>query len=103
MIFRSAPTRRRVAGLTLGGGARYIGESYGDQTNTVAMIVPDRVLFDAALHYDFGGTPGGDDGWRFSLTGQNLADKYYVSACASAYQCFVGAGRSVLATLAYHW
>ncbi|GLK86145.1 TonB-dependent siderophore receptor [Ancylobacter defluvii] len=92
-----------LAGLTLGGGARYIGESYGDQTNTVAMIVPDRVLFDAALHYDFGGTPGGDDGWRFSLTGQNLADKYYVSACASAYQCFVGTGRSVLATLAYHW
>lgn len=92
-----------LAGLTLGGGARYVGETFGDQTNTEAMKVGGRVLFDAALHYDFGGTPGGDDGWRFSLTATNLADKYYVSACASANQCFVGTGRAVLATLAYRW
>ncbi|WGD30520.1 TonB-dependent siderophore receptor [Ancylobacter sp. WKF20] len=92
-----------LKGLTVGGGARYVGETYGDQTNTTAMIVPDRVLFDAAVHYDFGGKPGGDDGWRLSVTATNLADKYYVSACASAYQCFIGTGRTVLATLAYHW
>ncbi|MBS9478946.1 TonB-dependent siderophore receptor [Ancylobacter radicis] len=92
-----------LKGLTIGGGARYVGETYGDQTNTAAMIVPDRVLFDAALHYDFGGKPGGDDGWRLSVTATNLANKYYVSACASAYQCFIGTGRTVLATLAYHW
>ncbi|MCK0196487.1 TonB-dependent siderophore receptor [Ancylobacter sp. 6x-1] len=92
-----------LAGLTIGGGARYVGESYGDQTNTTAMIVPDRVLFDAGLHYDFGGTPGKGDGWRASVTATNLADKYYVAACASAYQCFVGPGRAIMGTLAYHW
>ncbi|WP_051356318.1 TonB-dependent siderophore receptor [Azorhizobium doebereinerae] len=90
-------------GVTLGGGARYVGETYGDQTNTAAMVVPERVLFDAAVHYDFGGTPGKGDGWRASVTATNLTDKYYVSACASANQCFVGTGRTVLGTLAYHW
>lgn len=92
-----------LSGFTIGGGARYVGETYGDQTNTDAMKVDGRVLFDAAMHYDFGGTPGRDDGWRLSVTATNLADKYYVSACASANQCFVGTGRTVLATLAYRW
>lgn len=41
-----------VAGLGLGAGVRYVGETYGDAANT--LQVPSYTLFDAAVSYDFG-------------------------------------------------
>eukprot|EP00913_Durusdinium_trenchii_P026951 g25286.t1 len=41
-----------LAGLGLGTGLRYVGQSYGDDTNTFKNDA--RVLIDAAVSYDFG-------------------------------------------------
>ncbi|CAM5761271.1 Ferrichrome outer membrane transporter/phage receptor [Labrys miyagiensis] len=97
--FQSGP----LANLTLGAGVRYIGGSFGDQTNTQAMRVPSYTLVDAAISYDFKDLRPSLKGWRASVTGSNLFDKTYVSACASANQCFYGNGRTIRGTLAYRW
>ena len=38
-----------VAGLGIGGGVRYVGESYGDNANT--FLIPAYTLFDATVSY----------------------------------------------------
>jgi iron complex outermembrane receptor protein len=92
-----------LAGLGFGGGARYIGGTYGDATNTDAMKVPGYTLFDAAVHYDFGQNNPEFKGLTAAVNVTNLFNKEYVAACASAAQCFYGTGRTVMATLAYKW
>lgn len=92
-----------LAGFGLGGGVRYIGSSYGDNINTNAMIVPAYTLVDAMLHYDLAGLSPQLRGWKAAVNVTNLFDKYYVSACASSNQCFVGNGRSTMGTLRYQW
>lgn len=92
-----------LAGLGFGGGARYIGGTYGDATNTDAMKVPGYTLFDAAVHYDFGQNNPDFKGLTAAVNVTNLFNKEYVAACASAAQCFYGTGRTVMATLAYKW
>lgn len=92
-----------LSGFGFGGGARYVGSTYGDTTNTNAMIVPSFVLADATIHYDLAGLSPQLRGWRAAVNMTNVFDKYYVSACASATQCFVGNGRSTMGTLRYQW
>ncbi|SJZ44145.1 iron complex outermembrane recepter protein [Enhydrobacter aerosaccus] len=89
-----------LAGFGLGGGVRYVGTSYTTNANTVQ--IPDYVVFDAALHYDFGVTHPNMKGIRFALNGYNIGDNEYVSFC-SATGCRYGMGRTVLATLTYGW
>ena len=64
-----------LAGFGFGGGARYVGESFADQANTLA--VPARGLFDAALHYEY-------QQWRAALNVTNVADNTFVSSCDGA-------------------
>lgn len=92
-----------LEGLTVGAGVRYVGESFGDQTNTDAMKVPAFALVDAAAHYDFGKLSSNAKNWRGSLTASNLFDKDYVASCASSTQCFYGTGRMLRASLSYRW
>ncbi|RAI36211.1 TonB-dependent siderophore receptor, partial [Rhodoplanes roseus] len=92
-----------LRGFGFGGGVRYIGQSYGDAINSAAMVVPSYTLFDAAVHYDFAELSPRLKGWNAKVNVTNIADKTYVSACASSTQCFYGAGRVVLGTLAYRW
>ncbi len=92
-----------LAGFGFGGGVRYIGSSYGDNINSNAMIVPAYTLADAAIHYDLAGLSPQLKGWKAAVNVTNLFDKYYVSACASTTQCFVGNGRSTMGTLRYQW
>lgn len=92
-----------LAGFGLGGGVRYIGTSYGDNINSNAMIVPAYTLTDAALHYDLAGLSPQLKGWKAAVNMTNVFDKYYVSACASSNQCFVGNGRSTMGTVRYQW
>ena len=40
-----------LAGLGIGGGVRYVGQSYGDNANTI--LIPDYTLFDATVSFDF--------------------------------------------------
>jgi iron complex outermembrane receptor protein len=96
--FRSGP----VGGLGLGAGVRYIGESFADPMNTLA--IPSYGLMDAAISYDFSYYRRDLKGLKLQVNATNLFDKYYVSTCFTglAY-CGLGAPRRVLATLKYSW
>lgn len=83
---------RLPMGLGVSAGARYTGSNYGDAANTVKN--EDYTLFDAGVHYDFG---GGLDGVRLALNGRNLSDKRYIN-CQEGY-CYRGEARSVVTSL----
>ena len=84
------------SGLGFGAGARYTGSVYGDDMNTTKSEA--YTLFDAGVHYDFGGEL---DGVRMALNARNLIDKQYVN-CQDGY-CYRGEARSVVTSLSYHW
>ncbi len=83
-------------GLGFGAGARYTGSTYGDNMNTSKN--EDYTLFDAGVHYDFG---GGLDGVRLALNSRNLTDRRYIN-CQDGY-CYRGEARSVVTSLSYSW
>lgn len=84
-----------LAGLTLGAGARYVGESYGSDLND--FKVPSYTLFDAAVSYDLAHV--GLRGTSLRVNANNLTDEYYVASCYSENACYLGEERSVVATL----
>ncbi|MDQ8697603.1 TonB-dependent siderophore receptor [Hyphomicrobium sp. LHD-15] len=90
-----------LRGTTIGAGARYVGQSWGNNANT--FEVPDVTLFDAMVKYDFGALDHNWDGLELQLNVKNIADETYVASCASAYACFYGEGRVVTGTLTYRW
>lgn len=83
-----------LTGFGFGGGVRYVGSSFADTANT--MLVPSRVLGDAAIHYEW-------QNWRFAVNVANIADKIYVSSCSTANACFYGDRRWIAGSIAYKW
>lgn len=81
-------------GLTLGGGARYIGERYGDAANLYHM--DDVTLLDLQAAYAV------TDDMQVSVNVSNLTDEAYVANCGS-FGCYYGDGRTVQARLTYKW
>lgn len=79
-------------GLTLGAGARYVGDSYADNTET--NVVPSYTLFDATVSYRI-------EDYKFQVAAKNLADKEYVATCD--FYCFYGDRRNVIASVTYDW
>ena len=79
-------------GLTIGAGARYVGDSYADNTET--NKVSSYTLFDATLSYRI-------QDYKFQVAAKNLADKEYVATCD--YYCFYGDRRNVIASVTYDW
>ncbi|MBN9030686.1 MAG: TonB-dependent receptor [Rhizobiales bacterium 63-7] len=90
-----------LEGLTLGGGLRYLGSSWGNNTNT--FKVDPVTLFDAMVSYDFGAKQPDWKGLSLQVNVKNIGDERYVASCANAYACFYGEGRSVVATLKKTW
>jgi iron complex outermembrane recepter protein len=91
-----------LAGLGVGGGVRYLGESYADGAN-VFRISP-YTLYDAALYYEFSYLRPEMKGWKGQVNAINLFDKYYVASCIiNNVYCGIGASRTVLLTLTYNW
>lgn len=90
-----------LRGLTVGGGVRYTGTTFGDAQNT--FKVPHYTLFDAMLRYDFGQSNAALRGLSASLHARNLGNKYYVAGCFLNSACLLGAGRTVTANLNYQW
>lgn len=86
-----------LRGLSLGAGARYVGQSWMDADNT--RKVPSYTVFDASLRYELEtiGLPGG----QFRLNANNLLDRTYIASCLEARNCYFGEERSVTATLSY--
>jgi iron complex outermembrane receptor protein len=81
-------------GFGFGGGVRYVGSSFADTANT--MLVPSRVLGDAAIHYEW-------QNWRFAVNVANIADKIYVASCSTANACFYGDRRRITGSIGYKW
>lgn len=93
---RSGP----LAGLTIGGGVRYVGSAFADTDNT--LRVPPYVLADAVIRYDFGHLDAKLKGLTASVNMTNIFDRTYY-ACNAANACNYGEGRSVFGSLNYRW
>lgn len=84
-----------LRGLTLGGGARYVGSMYGDNNNTFA--IDSYTLFDASASYAL--TPQ----VTLGLYAQNLLNEDYTATCDSATSCYPGLERNLMASVKYSW
>ncbi|WP_404424747.1 TonB-dependent siderophore receptor [Thalassospira australica] len=84
-----------LEGFRLGGGVRYQGASYADESNE--HEVPSATVFDAGIGY------GVADQWDLSLNVSNLLDKEYVAGCSSITACGYAEGRSALLKLTVNW
>lgn len=87
------------AGLGAALGVRYVGESYGDDANTVRNDAHTYV--DAAVHYDFGKLDPELDGLRLQVNAKNIFDERY-ETCTAGY-CYKDEGRTVIGSLRYRW
>lgn len=85
--------------LSLGAGARWVGESWADSNNTTK--VPGYAVFDASLRYDL--EQMGFTGAEMRLNATNLFDKTYVASCLELANCYYGEERTVTATLRYRF
>ena len=89
-------------GFGIGFGARYTGNTYGDQANTWLGKADAYTVFDASAHYDLGRLDETLKGASLALNATNLFDKEYLSTCDS-YNCYYGDQRSVVASATYKW
>ena len=89
-------------GFGIGAGARYTGNTYGDQGNTWLGKADAYTVFDAAVHYDLGRLDNTLKGASLALNATNVFDKEYISTCDSFY-CYYGDQRSVVASATYKW
>ena len=92
-----------LSGLTLGAGARYVGDTssfytVGDNVNGT-FNVGSYTLVDATVKYDLArvGMPGSSVGAKVN----NLFNREYVSSCYRDYACYWGADRQVVATASF--
>jgi iron complex outermembrane receptor protein len=90
-----------LAGLTIGGGVRSVGPSYGDDINS--LVSPGYVVFDAAVRYDLVNLVRAWKGAELTLNVTNLLDKSYYTSCSSNFYCQFGNGRLAIAGLRYRW
>ncbi|MBF8746149.1 TonB-dependent siderophore receptor [Pseudomonas monteilii] len=87
-------------GFGIGGGARYTGNTYGDQANTYLGKANAYTVFDASVHYDLGRLDNRLKGASVAVNATNLFDKEYLSTC-DAFYCYYGDARSVVASATY--
>jgi iron complex outermembrane recepter protein len=91
-----------LAGLGLGAGVRYVGETYGDNFNT--FVVPAYAVADAAISYDFAYARREWKGLTAQVNVTNLINHFYVASCFTGLPyCGLGNARTVLGTLKYAW
>ena len=91
-----------LEGFGIGGGARYTGNTYGDQANTWLGKADAYTVFDASAHYDLGVLSHSLKGASLGLAAKNVFNKDYISTC-DGYYCYYGDERSVVASATYKW
>ncbi len=91
-----------LEGFGIGGGARYTGNTYGDQANTWLGKADAYTVFDASAHYDLGVLSSSLKGASLGLAAKNVFNKDYISTC-DGYYCYYGDQRSVVASATYKW
>jgi iron complex outermembrane receptor protein len=79
-----------------GGGARYIGSSFGSNYGAKNNVeIPSYVLFDATVHYKW-------QQIQFAVNLQNMLDKEYVAAAFDGSATY-GARRTVMGSVKYNF
>ncbi|MDW9357962.1 TonB-dependent siderophore receptor [Sinorhizobium meliloti] len=86
-------------GFSLGGGARFVGSSYGNDQNTFKNS--SRVLLDASVGYDFAAIDQKYEGLHLQVNATNLFDRRE-AVCTAGY-CHRDQGRTVIGSLRYNW
>ncbi len=99
-----------LAGLNLGGGVRYVGESDGTAQSVVNGVTvtrrfasPGYVLADLLVGYDLGRADPTLNGLNLSLNVANLFDTRHIASCFFNNSCYFGASRTVVGTLRFSW
>ena len=95
-----APQSGALKGWRFGAGVRYVGETFGNNLNT--LTVPDFTVVDAVVGLDLGAVASPLAGARLELNAVNLFDKEYVAGCTFD-SCHFGARRNINVTLRYNW
>lgn len=90
-----------LAGLSVGGGVRFVGSSYGDDANQEKAN--GYTLLDAAVRYDFGARFSKLKGLMGTLNVTNLLNKKYYVGCSFNIYCSYGNDRTIIAGLRYKW
>ncbi|MFJ4375219.1 TonB-dependent siderophore receptor [Pseudomonas japonica] len=90
-----------LEGLRLGGGARYVGSTYGDSANS--FKVDSYSVIDALVAYELGKLDASLDGVEVSLNATNLLDEKYVAGCFGSVGCQYGQQRTFYGSVTYNW
>ena len=78
---------------------RYIGKQWANDDNTAR--VPSVTLVDASVRANLGDWNSSMKGAYVQVNANNLFGRDYIAACYSTTNCYVGAERSVIATVGY--
>lgn len=100
-LWLSYAMKQYAPGLTLYGGARYVGERQWE--DRPGEMLPAVTLFDMGLRYELGNLSSELSGMTFSLNVKNVGNKRHVMGCYGSTVCYYGNERSVSARLAYQW
>ncbi|AYG43117.1 TonB-dependent siderophore receptor [Pseudomonas sp. Leaf58] len=87
-------------GFGIGGGVRYVGDTYGNTTNTELGHVSSYTVYDASVHYDLGRLDKSMKGLTVAVEAKNLFNKDYLANC-DGYWCYYGDERNVVASVNY--
>ncbi|MCE5984949.1 TonB-dependent siderophore receptor [Pseudomonas sp. LF19] len=87
-------------GFGVGGGVRYVGDNYGNTTNTDLGYVGSYTVYDASVHYDLGRKVSTLKGMTVAVEAKNLFNKDYLANC-DGYWCYYGDERNVVASVNY--
>ncbi|WP_434571344.1 TonB-dependent siderophore receptor [Pseudomonas sp. Z3-8] len=89
-------------GFGVGAGVRYVGDTYGNTTNTDWGHVGSYTVYDASAHYDLGRLNKTLKGVTVAVDAKNIFNKEYLSTCDGFY-CYYGDQRNVVASVNYKW
>ncbi|NWD72345.1 TonB-dependent siderophore receptor [Pseudomonas gingeri] len=89
-------------GFGVGGGVRYVGDTFGNTANTPNGHVSSYAVYDAAVHYDLSRLSSSLAGASVEVNAKNLFNKDYLSTCDGTW-CYYGDQRSVVAAVNYKW
>ncbi|WEK43740.1 MAG: TonB-dependent siderophore receptor [Candidatus Sphingomonas colombiensis] len=109
-----SPPAGQLAGLTLGGGMRWVDKVYGgtvsagDFGGTVAAgdyNTPSYTLFDAVVRYDLGRANPRLAGLEIGVNAANIFDRKFLTSCylGGVGWCWYGQRRTVQGTIGFHW
>ncbi len=90
-----------LEGALVGVGVRYLGATWGDNTNT--FKVPAVWLGDVSARYQMDAFIPELTGMELGVTVSNITNNPYVASCTSSTYCSIGTNRTLFATLNYYF